>query len=153
MVLKFHMQHDQILGLRNDKILLGRESKMAANAKNSKTNTINFFSRMAWYIGWYFVWSINGTLLLRIIKLKKIGCRIRLVTYFLFTSPICRNASISITKNSEKYKTDIILWPTKWILTKYVSNWFFHFALNIFRPNSGATYCIFSRNSCYLKGS
>ena len=49
MVLKFHAQHDQTLGLQNDKILLGRESKMAANAKNSKTNKINFFS-MAWYI-------------------------------------------------------------------------------------------------------
>ena len=50
MVLKFHMQHDQTLGLLNDKIQLGRESKMAANAKNSKTNKINFFSGMAWYI-------------------------------------------------------------------------------------------------------
>ena len=50
MVLKFHMQHDQTLGLKNDKIPLGRESKMAANAKNSKTNEINVFSRMAWYI-------------------------------------------------------------------------------------------------------
>ena len=50
MVLKFHMQHDQTLGLQNDKIPLGRESKMAANAKSSKTNKINFFSRMAWHI-------------------------------------------------------------------------------------------------------
>ena len=50
MVLKFHMQHDQTLELQNDKITLGRGSKMAANAKNSKTNKINFFSRMARYI-------------------------------------------------------------------------------------------------------
>ena len=43
MVLKFHMQHDQTLGLQNDKIPLGRESKLAANAKDSKTNKIKFF--------------------------------------------------------------------------------------------------------------
>ena len=42
MVLKFHKQHDQSLGLQNDKILLGPESKMAAIAKNSKTNKISF---------------------------------------------------------------------------------------------------------------
>ena len=47
MVLKFHMQN---AGLQNDKIQPGWESKMAANAKNSKTNKINFFFRMAWYI-------------------------------------------------------------------------------------------------------
>ena len=40
----------QTLGLQNDKIQGVRESKMATNAKNSKTNKINFFSRMAWYI-------------------------------------------------------------------------------------------------------
>ena len=47
MVLKFDMQHDQTLGLQSDKIQDGRESKMAAIAKNSETNKINFFSRMA----------------------------------------------------------------------------------------------------------
>ena len=50
MVLKFHMQHDQTAGLQNDKIQAGRESKMAAVTKNSKTNKINFFSRTTWYI-------------------------------------------------------------------------------------------------------
>ena len=35
MVLKFLMQHDQTSGLQNDKIPFGRESKMAADAKNS----------------------------------------------------------------------------------------------------------------------
>ena len=34
MALKFHMQHDQTLGLQNDKIQGRRESRMAANAKN-----------------------------------------------------------------------------------------------------------------------
>ena len=48
MVLEFHMQHNQTLGLQNDKIQGGWEYKMAANAKNSKTYKINFFSRMAW---------------------------------------------------------------------------------------------------------
>ena len=38
MVLKFHMQLDQTLGLQNDNIPLGQESKM----ENSKTNKINF---------------------------------------------------------------------------------------------------------------
>ena len=47
MVLRFLMQHDQTLGLQNDKIPLGRQSKMAANAKNSKTNKIKIFSRKA----------------------------------------------------------------------------------------------------------
>ena len=42
MVLRFHMQHDQTLGLQNDQILLGRESKMATNAKNSKTSKSTF---------------------------------------------------------------------------------------------------------------
>ena len=37
MVIKLHMQHDQILGLQNDEIQGGRESKMATNAKNIKT--------------------------------------------------------------------------------------------------------------------
>ena len=35
MVLKFHMQHDKAAGLQNDKIQAGRESNMAAVAKNS----------------------------------------------------------------------------------------------------------------------
>ena len=77
MVLKFHMQYDQTLGLQNDKIPLGREPKMAGSAKNSKTNKINLFSRMAWYIWLIFCMKQLGTLLLKIIKLKKIGCRIR----------------------------------------------------------------------------
>ena len=50
MVLKFHLQQDQTLGLQNDKIQGDRESKMATNAKNSKTNISIFFPRMAWYI-------------------------------------------------------------------------------------------------------
>ena len=45
LVLKFHMQYD--LGFKNDKIQGGRESKMAVNAKNRKSNKINIFSRMA----------------------------------------------------------------------------------------------------------
>ena len=50
MVLKFHMLHDQTSGIQNDKIQGVWESKMAANAKNNKTNKISFFSRMALYI-------------------------------------------------------------------------------------------------------
>ena len=71
--------------------------------------------------GWYFVWSINGTLLLRIIKLKKNGCRIRSQwPTSCLQVQFYRNANISITKNREKYKIHIILWTIKWILTKYV---------------------------------
>ena len=51
MVLKFHMQHEQTAGLQNDKIQSCLESKMTADAKNSKTNKINFSCRMARYIG------------------------------------------------------------------------------------------------------
>ena len=40
MGLKFHMQHDQTSGLQNDKNQPGRESKMATDAKNSKTNKV-----------------------------------------------------------------------------------------------------------------
>ena len=55
MVLKFHVQHDQTLGLQNDKIQYGKESKMAANAKNSKTKKSNFSPE--WYVmfGLYFL--------------------------------------------------------------------------------------------------
>ena len=50
MNLNFHVQHDQMPGLDNDKIQLGQESKMPDNTKNSKTNKIQFFSRTAFYI-------------------------------------------------------------------------------------------------------
>ena len=43
MVLKFHMQHDQTLGLQNDKIPLSREPQMAANAKIAKPIKSIFF--------------------------------------------------------------------------------------------------------------
>ena len=35
MILKFHMQHDKAAGLQKNKIEAARESKMAADAKNS----------------------------------------------------------------------------------------------------------------------
>ena len=38
MALKFHMQHDQSVGHENDKIQPGQDSKMAADAKDCKTN-------------------------------------------------------------------------------------------------------------------
>ena len=47
--LKFHMQHDQTPRLQNSKILSGREFKMAAITKNSKTNEMVIFSRTARY--------------------------------------------------------------------------------------------------------
>ena len=50
MVLKLHLQYDQTSGIQNDKNQGGRESIVAASAENSKTNKINFFSRMAGYI-------------------------------------------------------------------------------------------------------
>ena len=50
MVLKFHMQHDQTLGLQNDKIPLGREPKMAANAKIAKPIKSTFFQNCMVYL-------------------------------------------------------------------------------------------------------
>ena len=50
MNLKFHMQQDQTAGLQTCNSQPGRESKMAADTKNSKTMKINFFSRMSRYI-------------------------------------------------------------------------------------------------------
>ena len=50
MNLKFHMQHDQTPRLQNSKILSGRDFKIADITKNSKTNKIPIFSRMAKYI-------------------------------------------------------------------------------------------------------
>ena len=54
MNLEFHKLHDQNARLFNDKILPGRESVMATNAKNINTNKINFFSRMPWNDCWKF---------------------------------------------------------------------------------------------------
>ena len=50
MNLKFHIQHNQTPRFQNSKIKSGREFKMAAVTKNSKTNKIVIFSRMARYI-------------------------------------------------------------------------------------------------------
>ena len=50
MKLKFHMVHDQIPRLKNSKFKSGREFKMAAVTRNSKTNKIAIFSRTARYI-------------------------------------------------------------------------------------------------------
>ena len=47
MNLKFHMQYDRTPRLQNNKIQSGREFKMAAITKNSKTIKIVIFSRMA----------------------------------------------------------------------------------------------------------
>ena len=44
------MQHDLTTEIQNNKMQGGKESKLAASAKNSKTNKINFFSSRAWYI-------------------------------------------------------------------------------------------------------
>ena len=73
MVLKFHMQHDQTLGLQNDKIPPGREAKMTASAKNSKINKINFFSRMAWYIRLIFCMKHQWNHAFENYKMKKLG--------------------------------------------------------------------------------
>lgn len=43
MVLKCHMQHGQTAGHQTDKIQSGRESNIAADTKNSKSNKTNFF--------------------------------------------------------------------------------------------------------------
>ena len=77
MNLKFHMQHDQTLGLQNSKIQSGREFKMAAITKNNKTNKIVIFSRTTRYIWLKFCMNINRTSMLIDIKMKKICSLIR----------------------------------------------------------------------------
>ena len=52
MVLRFQMQHDEAAGLQNDKILPGRESKMAAAVENSLTTKINFSPEPLDIFGW-----------------------------------------------------------------------------------------------------
>ena len=78
MVLKFHMQHDQTLRLQNDKIPLGRESKMAANAKNSKTDKINFFFNQNGmvYLADILYEALMGPCF-KNYRIEKNGCRIR----------------------------------------------------------------------------
>ena len=65
------MQHDQTPGFQIGKIHYSRDSKIAADTKNSKTIKINFFSRMAWYIWLKFCCSISGTLMFSVVKVKK----------------------------------------------------------------------------------
>ena len=48
-VFKFYMWHDQTTGLQNEETQSGRESKLAASAKNSN-NEISCFSKMAGYV-------------------------------------------------------------------------------------------------------
>ena len=52
-VVKFHLKYDQTPGFQN-KFGLGRESKMAAVTKNSKTIKINFFSGTIRFNGYKF---------------------------------------------------------------------------------------------------
>ena len=82
MNLKFHMQYDQTPRLQNNKIQSGREFKMAAITKNSKTIKIVIFSRMANIFGRNFVGSISRSLMLIGIKMKKICTGSRLQWLF-----------------------------------------------------------------------
>ena len=65
------MKHDQTPGFQNCKIGSGQESKMAIVTKNSKKQQIFFFSRTIRYNGYKFVWNISGTLVFKIVKIKK----------------------------------------------------------------------------------
>ena len=76
MILKFHVWYDLTFGLKHEKIQSGRESKMAVSAKNSKTNEINFFSRMAWYEAEILHGSLVSHLVFISIKMKNICSRI-----------------------------------------------------------------------------
>ena len=57
MFLKLHMQHDQNLGIQNDKFEGGREFNMAASTKYSKTNQIIFSSPEPKAPGELLVWK------------------------------------------------------------------------------------------------
>ena len=70
-VVKFHLKYDQTPRFQNYKFGLGQESKMAAITKNSKTIKITFSPEPLNIIGYKFDWNINGTLVLKIMKIKK----------------------------------------------------------------------------------
>ena len=74
MNLKFYVQHDQTPGLRNGKIQPGRESKMAADTKNSKANKINIFFRLLGIFGRNFERNISGTLVFSNFKMITVCC-------------------------------------------------------------------------------
>ena len=65
------MQHDQTPGLQKGKIQPGRDSKMAANTKNSKIKKINFSPGWPGILGWNFALSISGALMFSVLKINK----------------------------------------------------------------------------------
>ena len=65
------MWHEESAGSKNEKIQSGRESKMAASDKNSKTNEFSIFSETEWYIWLQFCIIISRTLEFKNIKMKK----------------------------------------------------------------------------------
>ena len=87
---------------------------------------------MAWYI-WLIFWMKHyWDLAFENYQNGKKFCRIksRWPTSCLWVQ-FCWNDHISVTKNSQKYKTDNISWTTKWILTKCVPKWCIHSTLNV----------------------
>ena len=71
MIVKFHLKYDQTPGFQNYEFGLGQESKMAAVTKNSKTIKSTFSPEPLDIIGYKSDRNINGTLVFKIMKIKK----------------------------------------------------------------------------------
>ena len=79
---------------------------MAAFTKNSKTIKISFFPEPLDIIGYKFDLNINGTLVFKIMKIKKTQQSKVTVTYFVFTSPILLRCNISRKRECILFRFD-----------------------------------------------
>ena len=72
------MKHDQAPGFQNCRIGSHQESKMAPRLlKLAKTIKLTSSAEPVGIIGYKFVWKINGALVFKIVKNKKIHSRIK----------------------------------------------------------------------------
>ena len=70
-VVKFHLKYDQTPGFQNYKFGLGQESKRATITKNSNTIKSTFSPEPLDIICYKFDWNIDGTLVFKIMNIKK----------------------------------------------------------------------------------
>ena len=96
-VVKFHLKCDQTPGFQNYKFGSGQESKIATITKKSKNIKSTFSPEPFDIIGYKFAWNISGTLVFKIVKIKKkstpeLGHSDLLSVY---KSNFCSNANIS----------------------------------------------------------
>ena len=89
-VVKFHLKYDQTPGFQNYKFGLGiKNPRCPPLLKIAKPSKSTFSPEPLNIIGYKFDWNINGTLVFKIVKIKKKTHQSKVtVTYFVFTSPI-----------------------------------------------------------------